>query len=212
VLIQLTAYILDGLLAMLQLLSASPLAIWRNAQPDLLVLSMPTIPQSDVKSLANCFKVAVDQEGFLLEAHVKLRPVDFSTEGIFLAGMAHYPKLLEESIIQAQAAASKACLILSQDHLKAGGSVAVVDPKDCTGCLTCIRVCPFDVPIIDDQSLGAGDILGAAFIEPAVCQGCGICVAECPAKTIDLMYYTDSQLKAKATALLHPGDLSLVMV
>ena len=180
--------------------------------PDLLVLSMPVVPQDDMKDLAKCFKVSLDQVGFFLEAHVKLRPVDFSTEGIYLAGMAHYPKLLDESIIQAQAAASRASLVLSQDYLKAGGSVAVVTQQDCTGCLTCVRVCPFDVPLIQADIIGVGDMLGAAYIEPAVCQGCGICVAECPARAIDLMYYTDSQLKAKVSALLHPGDLSLVMV
>jgi heterodisulfide reductase subunit A-like polyferredoxin len=179
--------------------------------PDLLVLSMPTIPTPDLKHLANIFKVPLDQQGFLLEAHVKLRPVDFSTEGIFLAGSAHYPKLLEESIIQAQAAASKAALVLSQDYLKAGGSVAVVSQLNCTGCLTCVRVCPFDVPTIQKEAAGVGGLLGAAYIEPAVCQGCGICVAECPARAIDLMYYTDSQLRAKVTALLHPGDMSLIM-
>ena len=176
------------------------------------MLSMPVVPQDDMKDLAKCFKVSLDQVGFFLEAHVKLRPVDFSTEGIYLAGMAHYPKLLDESIIQAQAAASRASLVLSQDYLKAGGSVAVVTQQDCTGCLTCVRVCPFDVPLIQADIIGVGDMLGAAYIEPAVCQGCGICVAECPARAIDLMYYTDSQLKAKVSALLHPGDLSLVMV
>jgi len=180
--------------------------------PDLLVLSMPVVPQSDMKDLAKCFKVSLDQMGFFLEAHVKLRPVDFSTEGIYLAGMAHYPKLLDESIIQAQAAASRACLVLSQDYLQAGGSVAVVTQQDCTGCLTCVRVCPFDVPLIQADIMGVGGMLGAAYIEPAVCQGCGICVAECPARAIDLMYYTDSQLKAKVTALLQPGDLLLEMV
>ena len=99
----------------------------------------------------------------------------------------------------------------SQDYLKAGGSVAVVQSQDCTGCLTCIRVCPFDVPKILADVAGAGGILGAAYIEPAVCQGCGICVAECPAKTIDLMYYTESQLKDMTTALLQPVHLPLEM-
>lgn len=181
-------------------------------EPDLVVLSMPIIPREDMKKLANQFKVSLDQDGFFLEAHVKLRPVDFATEGIYLAGLAHYPKLIEESIIQAQAAASRASIILSQDTLKAGGSVAVVTQKDCTGCLTCVRVCPFEVPVIQNDVLGTGEIQGAAYIEPAVCQGCGICVAECPAKAIDLMYYTDSQLKAKVAALLNPADLTLHMV
>jgi len=183
-----------------------------NFEPDLLVLSMPVIPRSDMKDLANQFKVSLDQDGFFLEAHVKLRPVDFPTEGIFMAGMAHYPKLVEESIIQAQAAASRASIILSQETLKAGGIVAVVAQHECTGCLTCVRVCPFEVPVIQPYALGVGETLGAAYIEPAICQGCGICVAECPAQAIDLMHYTDSQLKAKVTALLNPEDLTLLML
>ena len=153
-----------------------------------------------------------NRDGFFLEAHVKLRPVDFATEGLYMAGLAHYPKLIEESIIQAKAAASRASIILSKDSLEAGGSVSVVNQADCTGCLTCVRVCPFDVPVIQKDALGAGGILGAAYIEPAVCQGCGICVAECPARAIDLMYYTESQLKAKVTALLNPVDLTLHMI
>ncbi len=181
-------------------------------KPDLLVLSMPVIPHPDMKDLAKRFKVPLDQDGFFLEAHVKLRPVDFSSEGIYMAGLAHYPKLIEESIIQAQAAASRASIILSQDTLKAGGSVAVVSQHECTGCLTCVRVCPFEVPVIQPDVLGVGETLGAAYIEPAICQGCGICVAECPAQAIDLMHYTDSQLKAKVTALLNPEDLTLLML
>ena len=181
-------------------------------EPDLLILSMPVIPRPDMKDLANRFKVSLDQDGFFLEAHVKLRPVDFSTEGIYMAGLAHYPKLVEESIIQAQAAAARASIILSQDTLKAGGSVAVVAQHACTGCLTCVRVCPFDVPIIRPDAQGVGELLGAAYIEPAICQGCGICVAECPAQAIDLMHYTDSQLKAKVTALFNPEDMTLMML
>ncbi len=178
-------------------------------QPDLLVLSMPVVPRQDITSVAKLFKVSLDQDGFFLEAHVKLRPVDFSTDGMYLAGMAHYPKLVEESIIQAQAAASRAAIVLSKDTLKAGGSVAVVSQEKCTGCLTCVRVCPFDVPVIQPDAQGTGGLEGAAYIEPAVCQGCGICVGECPAQAIDLMYYTEAQLKAKATALLRPELITL---
>jgi len=189
-----------------------PLKRQVNLSPDLVVLSMPVIPQDDMKNLANLFKVSTDADGFFLEAHVKLRPVDFSTEGIYMAGMAHYPKLIEESVIQAQAAASRAAIVLSQDYFQAGGSIAVVTQEKCTGCLTCVRVCPFDVPVIQADVLGVGDLMGAAYIEPAICQGCGICVAECPAQAIDLMNYTDSQLKAKVSALLQSKPLMLVPV
>ncbi len=172
--------------------------------PDLLVLSMPVVPNHQTKQLANLFKVSMDSDGFFLEAHVKLRPVDFATNGVFMAGMAHYPKLLDEALIQAQAAASRATRVLSQPTLVAGGQVAVVDPEKCTGCLTCVRICPFKVPQIQANLTGIGQIMGAAYIEPAVCQGCGSCVAECPARAIQLMHYTDEQMVAKVSALLHP--------
>jgi heterodisulfide reductase subunit A-like polyferredoxin len=169
--------------------------------PDLLVLSMPVVPNPDVNELANLFKVPIDSDGFFQEAHVKLKPVDFSTNGVFMAGMAHYPKFIDESMIQAQAAAARAGRILSQESLKAGGQVAVVDEALCTGCLTCVRVCPFGVPQIQANLTGVGNIMGAAYIEPAVCQGCGSCAAACPALAIQLMHYTDAQMSEKVKAL-----------
>lgn len=172
--------------------------------PDLVVLGMPVVPEPSSKALAALFKVSTDADGFFFEAHVKLRPVDFATSGIFMAGMAHYPKLLEETIIQAKAAAARAARVLSQDYLTAGGRVAVVDQDQCTGCLTCVRICPFNVPKIKADLSGAGGILGSAYIEPAICQGCGSCAAECPARAIQLTNYTDAQLKAKVGALLQP--------
>jgi heterodisulfide reductase subunit A-like polyferredoxin len=173
-------------------------------QPDLLVLSMPVVPRSDAHELAKLFKVAIDADGFFLEAHVKLRPVDFATDGVFMAGMAHYPKLLDETMIQAQAAAARAARVLSRDSLIAGGRVAIVDESKCTGCLTCVRICPFNVPKITANLTGVGHIMGAAYIEAAVCQGCGSCVAECPAQAIQLMHYTDAQMAAKVHALMQP--------
>ncbi len=172
-------------------------------QPDLLVLSMPVVPQDDAHHTAHLFKVPLDADGFFQEAHIKLRPVDFNSEGIFMAGMAHYPKLLNETMIQAQAAASRAARILSQETLTAGGRVAVVDESLCTGCLTCVRICPFGIPQIRPNLTGVGNIMGAASIEAAVCQGCGTCVAECPARAIQLMHYTDAQMVAKVDALMH---------
>jgi heterodisulfide reductase subunit A-like polyferredoxin len=169
---------------------------------ELLVLSMPVVPRTDVHELAKLFKVPIDNDGFFLEAHVKLRPVDFGTDGVFMAGMAHYPKLLDESIIQAHAAAARAARILSRDTLSAGGRVAVVDESSCTGCLTCARICPFGVPLVKSNVLGVGNIMGAAYIEPTICQGCGTCVGECPARAIQLMHYTDSQMRATVNALM----------
>jgi heterodisulfide reductase subunit A-like polyferredoxin len=173
--------------------------------PDLVVLSMPIVPSPDVQKLSALFKVPVDGDGFFLEAHVKLRPVDFATDGIFMAGMAHYPKLLDETMIQAQAAAGRAARVLSQESLVAGGRVAVVDETKCTGCLTCVRICPFNVPQIQPNLTGIGNIMGAAYIEASICQGCGSCAAECPAQAIQLMHYTDAQMRAKVSALVNTG-------
>ncbi len=172
--------------------------------PDLLVLAMPLVPNPDAHAVATLFKVPLDSDGFFLEAHVKLRPVDFATEGVFMAGMAHYPKLLDEAIAQAQAAAARAARLLSRQVLSAGGRVAVVDTARCTACLTCVRMCPFHVPQIRTDLAGVGGVMGAAYIEPSVCQGCGICAAECPARAIQLQHYTDAQLLVKVQALAKP--------
>jgi heterodisulfide reductase subunit A-like polyferredoxin len=170
---------------------------------DLLVLSNPVIPDPQTRQLASLFKAPVDSNGFLQEAHVKLRPVDFASEGIFMAGAAHYPKMIDETVAQALAAASRAGRVLSLDHIKAGGRVAVVAENKCTGCLTCVRICPYQVPKINPFQMGAGNILGAAFIEPSICQGCGSCASECPARAIQLMHYTDAQMIAKTRALFN---------
>lgn len=144
--------------------------------------------------VAEGFKVQTNAEGFFLEAHMKLRPVDFATDGMFLAGLAHYPKPIEESIAQARAAAARASTILAKDSISVGGIVAVVTPEKCAVCLTCVRTCPFEVPYIGEE--------GYAVIEPAICQGCGACVSECPGKAITLQHFTDDQILAKAKALV----------
>ncbi len=120
-----------------------------------------------------------------------------------MAGATHYPKLLDETITQAQAAAARAATILTRDSLQVGGIVAQVNPEACVGCLTCVRICPFDVPRVRADFSGAGGIVGAAYIEPAQCQGCGLCAAECPASAIQLAHYKDTQVEAKVEALLH---------
>ncbi|MEK6574256.1 MAG: 4Fe-4S binding protein, partial [Chloroflexota bacterium] len=170
-------------------------------RPGLLVLSTPMIPADGSRELASKLKVPVDADGFFLEAHVKLRPVDFASEGLFMAGAAHYPKFLDETIVQAKAAASRAATILARPALTAGGAVAVVAPEKCTGCLTCVRICPYHVPRIMADFIGAGGIVGAAYIEPAICKGCGICASECPARAINLLHYRDAQVMAKVNAL-----------
>ena len=168
--------------------------------PDLLVLSEAVVPNEGSKELANLFKFPVTLDGFFLEAHVKLRPVDFATDGLYLCGMAHYPKSINETIAQAEAASARAATILSQEMLQVGGVVAVVEGERCAACLTCVRVCPYDVPVINAK--------GEAEIDPAKCKGCGGCVAECPAMAIELMHFKENQLEAKCEALVYSVDQS----
>jgi len=161
-------------------------------RPDLLVLATGIVPNAN-NELFEMFKVPVNADGFLVEAHAKLRPVEFSSEGIYLAGLAHYPKPIEEAIAQAKAAASRALTLLSRDAIMVGGVVATVDSGKCAACLTCVRACPYDIPVVDEHS--------HAVIDPAVCHGCGTCVSECPGKAISLAHFTDEQLIAKIQAL-----------
>jgi heterodisulfide reductase subunit A len=162
-------------------------------KPDLVVLSSASVPREN-KELANLLKVPRTAEGFFLEAHMKLRPVDFASDGIYVAGSAHAPKLISESISQAYAAAARACTILSKDHLMVGGVVAVVDGEHCAACLTCVRACPYEVPVVN--------VRGEAEIDIIQCKGCGTCAAECPARAIDLMHFRTGQLEAKVGALV----------
>jgi heterodisulfide reductase subunit A-like polyferredoxin len=162
--------------------------------PDILVLSEAVVPNEGSKELANLFKFPLTLDGFFLEAHVKLRPVDFATDGLYLCGMAHYPKSINETISQAEAASARAATILSQEALQVGGVVAVVEGERCAACLTCVRVCPYEVPVIN--------VKGEAEIDLAKCKGCGSCAAECPARAIELMHFRDPQLWAKCQALV----------
>jgi len=164
--------------------------------PGLLVLSAAIVPNEN-SELSKLLKVPLTLDGFFSEAHVKLRPVDFATEGIFLAGLAHSPKFIEESIAQAFAAASRAATILSKDYLEVGGVIAHIDKEKCSACLTCIRVCPYNVPAINDE--------GTVDIEAVECQGCGSCVSECPAKAIELHQFKDEQVIAQCQSLLCGG-------
>jgi heterodisulfide reductase subunit A len=162
--------------------------------PDLLALSMATMPADTNPALAEILDVPLSTEGFFMENNLKLRPMDFTREGIFLAGLAHYPKFMEETISQSLATAARAMTYLSKDLLEVGGTIAIVDQNKCVGCLTCVRVCPFQIPKIDASAIGNGGIAGAAYIEPSLCTGCGTCTSECPANAIQLRHYRDDQL------------------
>ena len=159
---------------------------------DLVVLSSAIIP-GDNKDLATLLKVPRTNEGFFFEAHMKLRPIDFASDGMFLCGLAHSPKNIQESMTQAAGVVARAMTILSKDTMAVGGVVAHVEAEKCAACLTCVRTCPYSVPVINEK--------GEAEIDISKCKGCGSCVAECPAKAIDLMHYRDAQLIEKTKAL-----------
>jgi heterodisulfide reductase subunit A-like polyferredoxin len=164
-----------------------------RVKADLLALSAG-MRAEDTEELASILKLARNKEGYFLEAHVKLRPVDMAGEGIFVCGTAHSPKLISEAISQALAAASRATTFLSQKELTLSAVTARVDQDKCASCLICVRSCPAGVPRINEQ--------GVSEIDEALCMGCGICAAECPAKAIELNWYEDEQILSKVDALL----------
>ena len=148
----------------------------------------------DTEELSSILKVARNQDGYFMEAHVKLRPVDMPGDAIFVCGTAHGPKLISESISQALAAASRASTFLSQSEIALSAVTATVNQEKCASCLICVRSCPYDVPRINKD--------GVSEIDPALCHGCGVCAAECPAKVIELNWYADDQIISKVDALL----------
>jgi len=164
--------------------------------PDQVILSAGVVA-GDTEELASILKAPLTNEHFFLEAHVKLRPVDTQSDGIFICGMAHSPRLIDESISQALAASSRACCLLSQDSIEVGGVVAKVDPELCAACLICVRACPYDVPFINED--------GVSEIDISKCHGCGVCAAECPAKAITLSHFEDTQILAQIDALMEAG-------
>jgi len=165
---------------------------------DLVVLSVATVPRSENRALAQMLKVPLNEDGFFLEAHVKLRPVDFATEGVFVCGLAHSPKFVEESIAQAEAAASRACTILSREMIEAEGVVPTVNVSRCTACGLCELVCAYnavEVTVVDERRG-----IKAAQVNEALCKGCGACAAGCRSGAIDLRGFTNEQVLAAITA------------
>ena len=160
---------------------------------DLFVLSAG-MRATDTEELSGILKLARTPEDYFMEAHVKLRPVDMATEGIFVCGTAHSPKLITETISQAYAASARAITFLSQANLTLSAVTAQVEAEKCASCLICVRSCPYGVPRINED--------GVSEIDEALCHGCGICCAECPAKAIQLNWYEDDQILCKVEALL----------
>ncbi len=160
-------------------------------RPSLLVLATG-IEAAQTEELATMLRVPRNDHGFFFEAHAKLRPVDFASDGLYLAGVAHGPKNMQETISQANAAVARAATVLSKQSLRLSGIVSQVDPEHCAVCLTCVRACPYGVPFINAEH--------SAEINPALCQGCGICVAECPAGTIHMGVYDHRNLITKIDA------------
>jgi len=165
-------------------------------ESDLLVLSAGIIAKrEDNEELAMMLKVPLNDDNFFLEAHVKLRPVDFATEGVFVAGLAHCPKPIEDSISQANAAVARACTILSKDEIEVEGKIGEVDMARCTGCGMCIDNCAYNaIELIDDRRFGR-----VAYINSVLCKGCGACAGNCRCAAIDIRGFTGEQIFAMIT-------------
>jgi len=156
---------------------------------DLLILATATVPLKE-NPLASLFKVQVNDDGFFVEAHAKLRPVEFATEGIFVAGLAHYPKPIDESIEQAKAAASKASALLSKEKITVDGIVSHVNEVLCRGCGICEEACPFKSIVLEERE--AGRIV--AHVQEALCKGCGACSVACPTGAASIFHFDDQEV------------------
>ncbi len=159
---------------------------------DYLVLAAAIVSNRE-EELAKQFKVPLDADGWFLEAHQKLRPVDFATDGVFMCGLAHYPKAMDETISQAQAAVARAVTVLSAENIVVGGSTSQIDKRRCSGCGVCVTLCPFQAIVCDDK--------GKAEVNVALCKGCGVCVTSCRSGAPDLKGFTNSAIMAQIDAL-----------
>ncbi|MHC1582047.1 MAG: FAD-dependent oxidoreductase [Candidatus Syntropharchaeia archaeon] len=167
---------------------------------DLIVLSTPMVPNNEIGRI---FKVPLFEDGFLYEAHLKIRPMDAIVDGIFLCGAVHSPKLIPECISQASGAASRACTILSRDEIEAEGIVCVVEEKKCIGCGRCVDVCGFEAVKLENREvILEGMVLNTkkSKINAAACKGCGSCAVECPVNAITPMHFTFPQIEAMIEA------------
>ncbi len=150
------------------------------------------------KRVSDMLKVPLNADGFYVEAHMKLRPVDFATEGVFLCGLAHSPKFIDENISQARAAAARAATVLSKTQLDVSAQVSYVTQQLCVSCMTCVTVCPYSAPFCNKDGKGQ--------IEAAKCMGCGICASECPARAIQLHHFETDQFLVMIRQLFAGGN------
>jgi heterodisulfide reductase subunit A len=156
---------------------------------DSLALAAAVIPSAASNEISKLFKVPLNPDGFFLEAHVKLRPVDFAADGVFLCGMAHYPKHMSETISQAYGAAGRAVTILTKDSVIASGSICEINESECESCGACISVCKYGAIEFVDTPQGK-----KARVNPILCKGDGLCNAKCPTGAISLKHYTDDEV------------------
>jgi heterodisulfide reductase subunit A len=168
---------------------------------DLVVLSTGIAPAPDNPALSELLRTSLTADGFFLEAHPKLRPVDLASEGIFVCGLAHSPRFIDETIAQARAAAARATTVLAKPHLEIPGQVSRVDPLKCIACMTCAKVCPYGAPSLNEET-------HKTEVQVAKCMGCGSCSAVCPAKAISLQHQEQGQLLAMFDELLTIGQLA----
>jgi heterodisulfide reductase subunit A len=162
---------------------------------DIIALAAAVVPSPGSKEVSQLFKVTLGPDGFFQEAHVKLRPVEFAADGVFLCGIAHYPKLISEAISQAYGAAGRVLTLLSHDTVIASGSVCEVDEKECMGCGQCISVCTYGAIEFRETRQGK-----KAVVNPVLCKGDGLCNAKCPTGAIQLKHFTDEELFAQIDA------------
>ena len=159
------------------------------------MLSAAVVPSETSKDIAGLFKVTLNPDGFFQEAHVKLRPVDFGADGVYLCGTAHYPKSIPEAISQAYGASGRALTLLSHDTVTASGSVCEVNESECVSCGACITACTYGA--IEFHSTPQGD---KALVNPVLCKGDGLCNAKCPTGAIFLKHYTDAEILSQIDA------------
>jgi len=175
----------------------------RKMNPDLIILASPLVQRPEAEELSKMLKVPLGRDKFFLEAHVKLRPLDFATDGVYLCGTAHAPVFIDEAIYQAYGAASRASIPLAKGYVQAEAITSVVDEKKCIGCGSCYEVCPYHAIELPEKELSLEEVslkIRKSNINPAVCKGCGTCVVSCPVGAITQRNFTAPQIMAAIKA------------